>query len=266
MNRPTQYCISPQQTFAVATQDGLSENILFFSGVAILTFNKSIMDRLDELCGLKDTQWISSHHHPYSAARVVKRGHYLGLEIIALVPPMGASPLACLVEDLITCGVQAVFLVCAAWSLGPPVEFGDLIVPEFSLGLDGTSIHYGNNSGHAVGQLVVVEALAIAGRKRGAKVHVGGNATCEALYRITPQMVAGFRERGCLCMENGEASTLFAMSEQLGFLSGALFQPYIELLEGWNPDHIDKGYQDTCILQAQVALDASIRLKEMGLL
>lgn len=266
MEMPKQYCISPHQTIAIARQDGLGEDLLSLSGVAILTFNKSIMDKLDELCALRDTQWISSRHHPYSAARLVMRGHYQGLEVTALVPPMGASPLACLVEDLIACGVQAVFLVCAAWSLGPPVEFGDLIVPEFSLGLDGTSIHYGNTSEQVLGQLDTVEALLTAGSKREAKVHVGGNATCEALYRITPQKVAEFRERGCLCMENGEVNTLFAMSEALGFLSGVLFQPYIDLLDGWNPARIDEIYRSTCKLQTQVVLDASIQLKEKGLL
>ncbi|TEU10460.1 MAG: hypothetical protein E3J21_26290 [Anaerolineales bacterium] len=113
---------------------------------------------------------------------------------------------------------------------------------------------------------VVVEVLAAACRERGARVHVGGNASCEALYRITPQMAKGFRERGCLCMENGEASTLFAVTRALGVLGGVLFQPYIELAQGWNPARLDEVYRTACHLQAEAVLEASVRLGRQGLL
>ena len=49
-------------------------------------------------------------------------------------------------------------------------------------------------------------------------------------------MVDAFRRRGCLCMDNGEASTLFAVARALDSLGGVLFQPYIDLTRGWNPD------------------------------
>jgi len=178
---------------------------------------------------------------------------------------MGASPLACVVEDLAACGVQAVFLVCAAWSLGPPVRFGDLIVPAFSIGPDGTSIHYGNSKGEVRTALEFVEALVEACRVLDARHHIGGNATCEALYRITPVMADDFRERGCLCVDNGEASTLFAVTHTLGILGGVLFQPYIELTQGWDPALLrDERYRDTCRLQAEVVLEASTQLRRQG--
>jgi uridine phosphorylase len=260
------FCITPQQTLKAAGQDGLEDDQLALSGAAILTFSKVVMDRLQERCELKTVQWISSKHHPYNAATMVMRGQYQELGIIAIVPAMGASPLSCIIEDLIACGVRAIFLACAAWSLGPPVEFGNLIVPEFSIGQDGTSLHYGNSTGHITAKQSVVEALVAACHAQEVKVHIGGNATCEALYRITPRMVTDFRKRGCLCMENGEASTVLTMSHVLGFIGGVLFQPYIDLQDGWNPTRIDARYHTTCIVQADVVLDASLRLKEQGLL
>ena len=161
-------------------------------------------------------------------------------------------------------GVQAIFLVCAAWSLEPPVQFGDLIVPAFSVGPDGTSIHYGNTSGYVSADPAVVEALAAACRERGATVHVGGNATCEALYRITTEMTEEFRRRGCLCMDNGEASTLFALARTLNIRGGVLFQPYVELAQGWNPAWLrDERYRDACRLQAEIVLEASTRLRQL---
>jgi uridine phosphorylase len=261
------WLITPQQTLSAARQAGLGDEALKLSGVAVLTFSKAVVDRLEELCALEDAEWISSSHHPYAAAHIVKRGELDGLDVTVLVPPMGASPLACMVEDLAACGVQAVFLVCAAWSLGPPVRFGDLIVPAFSVGPDGTSIHYSNTSGHVSADPVVVEALAAACRQRGATVHVGGNATCEALYRITPEMVEEFQRRECLCMDNGEASTLFAIARTLNIPGGVLFQPYIELAQGWDPARLrDQRYRDACHLQAEVVLEAGVHLKRQGLL
>ena len=260
------WLVTPEQTLSAARQAGLADEKWKLPGVAVLTFSKAIVDRLEVLCGLEDTAWIAAQHHPYVAAEIVKRGTSEGIGITVLVPPMGASPLACIVEDLVACGVQAIFLVCAAWSLGPPIHFGDLIVPAFSVGPDGTSIHYGNTSARVQANPVVVEILAAACHERGATVHVGGNASCEALYRITRQMAEGFREHGCLCMENGEASTLFAVTQTLGVLGGVLFQPYIELAQGWDPARLDEVYRKTCRLQAEIVLEASTRLRRQGLL
>lgn len=260
------YLVTARQTLLAARRAGLTEEELNLSGIAVLTFSRALVERLDELCELKDAAWIAPAHHPYAAARVVKRGVYHGLDVTVLVPPMGASPLACIVEDLVACGIEAVFLLCAAWSLGPPVQFGELIVPTFSIGQDGTSIHYGNTSGHVAAEVEFVEALAAACRERGVVPHQGGNATCEAVYRITPQMAAASRRRGCLCMDNGEASTLFALSRALGAWAGVVFQPYIELEQGWKPAHLeDDTYYETSCLQAEVALEAAVRLLDQGL-
>jgi uridine phosphorylase len=261
------WLITPDQTLSAARQAGLGDGELKLSGVAVLTFSKAVVDRLEVLCGLKDAAWLAPQHHPYAAAHGVKRGAFEGIGITTLVPPMGSSPLACIVEDLVACGVQAVFLVCAAWSLGPPVQFGDLIIPSVSLGADGTSIHYDNEGAVARAVPAVVDALAGACQEKDVQYHVGGNGTCEALYRITPEMAEGFRRRGCLCMDNGEASTLFAMARTLGVLGGVLFQPYIELAQGWDPARLrDERYRAACYLQAEVVLEASVRLERQGLL
>jgi len=261
------FMITPEQTLSVARQTGLGDADLTLGGVAVLTFSKGVVDRLEELCGLQDAMWISPRHHPYAAAEIAKRGTFEGTSVAALVPPMGASPLSCILEDLVACGVRIVFLVCAAWSLGPPVQFGELIVPSFSLGPDGTSIHYGNDDEEVHADQAVVDALAQACTALGVAHHVGGNGSCEALYRITPEMAAGFRDRGCLCMDNGEASTLFAAARSQRILAGVLFQPYIELARGWDPSRLgNERYRSACRLQAEVVLEASLRLKRKGVL
>lgn len=258
--------ITPEQTLAAARAAGAKEEDLALSGIAVLTFNRGIVERLEELCALEDADWLGPNVHPYAGPRVVKRGERDGLGVMVLVPPMGASPLACTVEDLASGGIDAVFLACAAWSLGPPVSFGDVLVPSFAVGQDGTSIQYGNFVGRVDANPAVVAALADSARDRGATVHVGGNASCEALYRITSDMVEEYRGRGCVSMENGEAAVLFAVCGLFGIPGGAVFQPYIDLTEGWNPSRFDDAYEATCRLQAEVVLDAALRLRDQKLI
>jgi uridine phosphorylase len=259
--------ITPQQTLAAAREAGLGRGALKLADVAVLTFSRAVVDRLEERCGLQDAEWISPMVHPYAAVRVVKVGQFQGLRVAALVPPMGASPMACVAEDLAACGVQAVFLVCAAWSLGPPVALGDLIVPDFSVGQDGTSIHYGNSQGRVRAASEIVAALEAACRTVDATVHVGGNGTCEALYRVSPGMAGDLRRRGCLCMDNGEASTVLALARQLGIVAGVLFQPYIELQRGWDPARLrDERYRIACRRQADAVLLACADLSDQGFL
>ncbi len=234
------------------------------SSIAVLTFNWAIVTRLTELCTLEQAGWVDPQLHPYAPVQIVKRGQYRDLGITVIVPPMGASPVSCVIEDLVACGIKAVFLLCAAWSLGPPVRFGELMVPSFSMGPDGTSIHYGNTQGRVDADAGVVDSLSRAIGDLGAVGHVGGNATCEALYRITPQMVDEFRRQGCLCMENGEANTLLSIGKALGIVTGVLFQPYIDLSVGWNPSRLDARYDEACRLQAEVVLAAALELRHEG--
>jgi len=260
------HLVDTGQILSAATKLGLGEEDLRLEGIAVLTFSRSVVERLDALCSLQDVKWLGPRVHPYGGPEVVRRGRHEGLDVVVLVPAMGASPLACTIEDLISCGIGAVFLACAAWSLGPPVAFGDVLVPSSAAGPDGTSIHYGNSDERIDADPAVVAALAESARNRGATVYVGGNGTCEALYRITPGMAESFRKRGCLSMENGEAAVLFAVCRSFGIPGGAIFQPYINLAEGWNPDRLDDVYQATCRLQAEATLDAGHRLRREGMI
>jgi hypothetical protein len=79
-------------------------------------------------------------------------------------------------------------------------------------------------------------------------------------------MAEQFRREGCLCVDNGEASTLFAVSRALGILGGVLFQPYIELTRGWDPARLDERYRDACHVQAEVVLESAVELNRRGLL
>jgi uridine phosphorylase len=259
--------ITPVQTVVAAKKAGINHEDLLLPGIAVLTFSRAVVEYFETHCGLKEIEWLSPKHHPYAAPYVVKRGSYRGIGVSVIVPPMGSSPISCIVEDVVLCGAKAIFLVCASWSLGPPVKFGDIIIPSFSAGPDGTSIHYGNYGGKVSPQPQVVEALATACKNVNVRFHLGGNGTCEALYRITPAMVAEYGEQGCLCMDNGEANTLFAMGKSLNVMAGVVFQPYIDLTEGWNPARLEEElFHTSCQKQAAIVLEAGMILARNGLL
>jgi uridine phosphorylase len=259
------WLITAAQTRQYATVMDPEHHARTLPAVAVLTFSRAVLDRLQPLCGLENMAWLEASQHPYATAQTVKRGTHAGREVVVLVPPMGSSPLACVIEDLAAGGVGAVFLVCAAWSLGGPVDFGDLLIPAVSVGPDGTSIHYGNGHGLVAADRAAVQALAQACRERGLRYHVGANGSCEALYRISAEMADRFRAQGCLCMDNGEASTLYAVTRALGIVGGALFQPYLDLREGWQPARLhDSRYQEACERQAEVVLAAIERLGAEG--
>jgi uridine phosphorylase len=259
--------ITPEQTILAAKNAGINQEDLRLPGIAVLTFSRAVVEHFETNCGLKEIEWLAPQHHPYAAPHVVKRGSYKGIGVSVIVPPMGSSPISCIVEDVVLCGAKTIFLVCAAWSLGPPVGFGDIILPSFSMGQDGTSIHYGNYGGKVSPQPQLVDAFVTACKNVDVRFHLGGNGTCEALYRITPSMVADYRAQGCLCMDNGEANTLFAMGKSLGVMTGVIFHPYIDLAEGWNPARLtEASYRTTCQRQAGIVLEASLILTRNGLL
>jgi len=57
------------------------------------------------------------------------------------------------------------------------------------------------------------------------------------------------------------------MARSLNILAGVLFQPYIELAQGWDPTLLrDQRYRDACRLQAEVVLEASVCLRQQRLL
>lgn len=81
--------VTPEQTVAAGREAGLTDEDLRLDGKAVLTFNRGIVGRLEELCGLEDAQWLGPRVHPYAGPRVVKRGERDGLGVMVLVPPMG---------------------------------------------------------------------------------------------------------------------------------------------------------------------------------
>ncbi|MFX0061523.1 MAG: hypothetical protein ACFFC7_04995 [Candidatus Hermodarchaeota archaeon] len=252
------FIINPKDIEKEVIAQGISRSELIIPSLVILTFNKGIIDELSRLCALEDWQWIGGSFTPYAPPKKVFRGTFDQIDIAVFVPPMGASPLISLCEELIFFGAKIIFLLCASWGFGDQyLQKGQIHLPSFAIGLDGTSPHYGNKNWEIECESRAFKALTIALNQVGASWKEGGVGACEALYRITPILVDEFRKKGCLSMENGEVATLYSLAKERDIPIGVLLQPYLDLEQGWNISYMDEKYGETCKLQAQAALKAA---------
>ncbi len=180
------YMITPQDVEREARADGLTTEELRVPDTIFLTFNRPVVEELIRLCALKEWDWKVAKYSPYSPVQRAWRGTYNSHNVAVLAPPMGASPLASVCEELIHFGGKVIFLLCACWSLGDTyLKKGQILLPDFAAGFDGTSRHYDNTQELVHAEPQVLQALAGALDELEADWKQGGIGCCEALYTST---------------------------------------------------------------------------------
>ncbi|MFW9905054.1 MAG: hypothetical protein ACFFFH_12020 [Candidatus Thorarchaeota archaeon] len=258
------YILNPSDIEKIAKSRGLTRFELEVPSMIILTFCNAVLDELFNLCNdLEEWKWEGEMFTPYSSSKKSLKGSLDDLHDIAVfMPPMGASPLVAFCEELVYFGAKFLILICASWGLGEEyLSKGQIQLPSFSIGVDGTSIHYGNQKYDVKCESKSFNALTVALNKLGVNWKEGGVGTCEAIYRITPKMLNDFRKLGCLSMDNGEVASLFSLAHIKKTSIGVLLQPYIDLKSGWNFSYLDEEYSEICRVQARTAIEAFNILK-----
>jgi uridine phosphorylase len=251
------YAIEPSQVERAANLDGITKSELKTPPIVVLTFNNAVLDELTKICRTKEWRWSGWNYSPYANPTKTLKGKSKGNELAVIVPPMGASPLVALCEELIYFGTESIFLLCASWGFGEDhLKKGEIHLPSFGIGIDGTSPHYGNKSGRADCEPQAHQALSKSLEELDVPFKVGGVGTCEALYRIDDTMQKNFRDMGCLSMDNGETIALYSLAHVFKTKVGILLQPYIDLTRGWSVSYMDDLYKSTCRVQARAALAA----------
>jgi uridine phosphorylase len=251
------FIIKPDDVRNNATAHGAELEALKVPENVILTFNQPIVEELTRLCNLQNWDWEGRKHCPYSSPRECWKVRFGHKELCVFIPPMGASAIAAFCEELICYGARHIFLLCASWSLGDRyLKKGQIHVPSFAVGLDGTSCHYGNTKYRIDAEPEAFKILIDVLKAEGVDWKPGGVGCCEAFYRITPEMVDDYRKQGCLSMENGEVAVLYTLARLHKTHTGVLLQPYIDLEQGLNFSYMDKEYKETCRIQARIALEA----------
>lgn len=251
------FLITPKDVEKETIAQGIARRVLDVPIQVFLTFNQAILEELQNVCALKEWNWPGGKYGPYYSSYKGWKGLIDAYEIGVFFPPMGASSISTFCEDLIHYGARTIFLLCASWGLGTDyLKRGQIHLPNFAIGMDGTSFHYGNKKFRIDAEPRAFAALTSVLDKMAANWKHGGVGACEAFYRITPKLVNYFRKKGCLSMENGEVAALYSLAREYDINVGVLLQPYIDLEQGWKLDFMDATYKETCRLQARAAIEA----------
>lgn len=252
------FIITPADIEKEAKSRNMPRSELEVPSSVILTYSRVVVEELKIICNLQEWKWKGEMISPYSSSRMSFRGLIDNeYDIAVFIPPMGASPLVAFSEELIFFGAKAIILVCASWGLGKEyLSKGQIHLPSFAIGIDGTSVHYANENWNVMNEPTAFNALATALRKTGAVWKEGGVGACEAIYRITPELMNEYRMQGCLSMENGEVASLYSLAKIQKIPIGVLLQPYIDLEQGWNISFIDEKYNETFKTQARASIEA----------
>ncbi|MFX1379301.1 MAG: hypothetical protein ACFFA4_09415 [Promethearchaeota archaeon] len=229
--------------------------------IVMIIFSEGLLNYLKEITNLKESEWLLSYH-PYGGGRLY-RGQYEDISLSVILPPMGASLMASNAEDLIYCGAKTILLVCGSWGIGEKVKLLDYIIPTHSLGLDGTSLHYGRKSNEEVEiNKEIINILTEETKKRVKSYHLGKNYSKEAFYRINKQEILQLQKKGCISMENGEVNVLATICNKNNIKFGAIFYSYYNPLDGWNISWKDNRYKNCVNLEGEIALASIKRLKK----
>lgn len=228
----------------------------------LIIFSEFLLTYLSKEANLKNYDWLMPFH-PYAAPEQIYRGQFQEILITVVIPPMGASPISSIAEDLINCGAKTILLVCGSWGIGENVKLLDYIIPTHGLGLDGTSIHYGREKDEETAlNEIVVEALIDETKKRTDNYHIGKNFCKEAFYQINKEEIYDIRKKGCISIENGELNVLATICNQYNIKFGAIFYSYYNPLEGWKIPWSDDKYKKCVQLEGDIALGTFIKLNK----
>ena len=146
-------------------------------------------------------------------------GTYKGRRITACSSGMGCPSTAIGVEELARAGATTFIRVGSSAALQPHIAVGDLIVSEGSLRTDGTTAAYVPVGYPAVPDLALTVALTETARRmgeeRGFTVHTGINATSDAFYAETPELISSLSGIGVTNLEM-ESSAMFVVARLRG--------------------------------------------------
>lgn len=229
----------------------------------MIIFSGFLLNYLKEKIKMEQIEWLM-RFHPYSAPEHMYRGKYKECPFTVLIPPMGASPMASIAEDLIFCGAKTILLVCGSWGMGDKVKLLDYLIPTHALGIDGTSIHYGRNQDEETElNQEIIDIFIQETKKRTENYHIGKNFCKEAFYRITREEIFELQKKGCISIENGELNVLATICNQSDVKFGTIFYSYYNPLEGWSIPWMEERYKDCVNLEGEIALATMLGLNKL---
>ncbi len=251
---PNKYCLNSEDIVKNAIKvSNKNKSDFKINDYAILLFSKSLLDYLIKQAKMESKEWLAPYH-PYASNQIFN-GNFDGISISAIMPPMGASPIASVAEDLITCGAKVLLLVCGAWGIAENVKLLDFLIPTHAIGPDGTSIYYGRKPNDITTiDKEIISVFFDEVKKRTMSYHIGKNYSIEAFYKIDIKQVENLQNNGFVSIENGELNTLAAISNVRNVKFGAIFYSYYNPLEDWIVPWFQEDYKKCVELEGEITL------------
>lgn len=172
-------------------------------------------------------------------------GELYGEKVLVMSTGMGGPSTAIGVEELYRTGVDTFIRVGTCGGMQPDVMGGDLVIPNGSIRMEGTSREYVPIEFPAVPDLTVTNALVQAAKDLGKNYHVGVVQSKDSFYgqHDPERMPVGYElvnkwnawiKAGCVASEM-EGAALFIVSSYLRCRAGAVFHTV------WNQERAKAG-------------------------
>ncbi len=156
-----------------------------------------------------------AHHREYRTVT----GTYRGIAVSGTSTGIGCPSAGIAVEELANVGATHFIRVGSSAAFIPGIRHGDIIVNTATMRLDGTSAAYVDAGFPAVADHFLVRELIDAanelGDERGFGVHVGLNASSDAFYAETPEVVENLMKHRITNIEM-ESAAIFTIAHLRG--------------------------------------------------
>lgn len=183
----------------------------------------------------------------------------------SVVGPIIGSPYAAiLLENLIAWGAQDFIFFGLCGSVSPEVEIGDIILPSGSYIEEGTSLHYGKQTG-AVSYCSegIRKHLKVTCSEEKLAFQEGLVWTTDAVFRETKALVRSYREKGAIAVEM-ELSALFTIGAFRGVNIGAALVVSDELSTyNWKPGFGSDRFKKQCKTAQRMIATVCLKLQPL---
>lgn len=150
-------------------------------------------------------------------------GEYKGINVSATSTGIGCPSTAIAVEELANVGAEYFIRVGSTGALQPGIHTGDIVINTASLRNEGTTRFYVPDGFPAIADHFLTHSLIEAAvdlrKKRGFNLHIGLNATDDAFYGETPELIQKLSAMKLLNVEM-ESAAIFTIAHKRGLQAG----------------------------------------------
>ncbi len=172
-------------------------------------------------------EFIHRMGNSHSQHGLVHNGTINGVPVSAIRCQMGAPYAAIVMECLKRSGVKKVVRCDYAGSISDKIGMGDLIIPDYAFGGDGTTPHYSSTSGLGntpakyAGSPGIINALWTSALKIEYPCHRAETFSTDALFCETKDKVAEWRAAGADTVDM-ETSAIYCLGTLFNIQVGAI--------------------------------------------